>query len=93
MELKGFLSELLQSYRTFTEFKGDLVTYTFCHLFPNISVLLGICISVLSIFLFLLGNLSLFTTNSAECMETENKLEIEIALFIMLVTSKTCSAP
>ena len=46
-------------------------------------------ISILSIFLFFLGNLSLLTTNSAECMETENKLEIEIAWFISLVTSKT----
>ena len=36
-------------------------------------------ISILSIFLFFLGNLSLLTTNSAECMETENKLEMEIA--------------
>ena len=47
MEWKRF-KYLLQNYRTFTEFKGDLVTYTFCHLFPNISALLGIfqCISL-----------------------------------------------
>ena len=42
-------------------------------------------ISILYIFIFFLGNLSLFTTNSAECMETENKLEMEIAWFITLL--------
>ena len=48
----------------FTKFtSGDLLMY----------------ISILSILLFFLGNLSLLTTNSAECMETENKLEMEIA--------------
>ena len=36
-------------------------------------------ISILYILIFFLRNLSLFTTNSAECMETENKLEMEIA--------------
>ena len=56
MELKGFLSELRgwftkylpQNFRTFTEFKGDLVTYTLCDLIPNISALLGVleCISL-----------------------------------------------
>ena len=42
-------------------------------------------ISILYIFIFFLGNLSLFTTNSAESMETENKLEMEIAWFITLL--------
>ena len=45
-------------------------------------------ISILYIFIFFLGNLSLFTTNSAESMETENKLEMEIAWFITLLQGR-----
>ena len=42
-------------------------------------------ISILYIFIFFLGYLSLFTTNSVECMETENKLEMEIAWLVTLL--------